>query len=585
MSSWTYALTNKGRQLQAKAQTGVQLAYTRMSVGSGSLAGQSLEAMTALITPVKNLVIERLKHPTGSTRALIGGTLSNADVSTGFYFREIGIFATDPDDGEILYMYANSGSTADYIAPSGDGIIKKAVNMNVIVGTATNITAFIDESLVYVTRDEFEEALADIDVDIPDASLTVKGKVQLTNQITSQSQTLAATAKAVDDARTSAMAASLPRTGGALTGPLQISSWGDISASTGGYVLYGHNCYLDAAGVVYRYRSTHATMGARGIVFRLGAGLQGAWMFDTGVIGTTAGASFTPTLKRILNTDDLANAATDAATKANTAEANAKNYVDAKPWQKVAVTSDSGFALDISNANLNDPRNSGWYMGVNVINAPTTEWHFFEIIRHNELWEVQNAYNFNRTSFQQRLKQNGSWTPWTQDVFQSGVDAKNGIVGAINAKGGSASTNDNWATLANKVRAIETGVKYATGTLTSPIGQMLFLDRAGIGLYASPLTVTGLSFKPTRIIVRTVSFSGTSSVINVYDRSTELSVGNTGLYQLTYSNQGSALSDVRLVRVFEYASMPTEGANVNSNSFRLPVGSGNVEYKWEAFGV
>lgn len=98
--------------------------------------------------------------------------------------------------------------------------------------------------------------------------------------------------------------ASLPKAGGVLTGPLRISSWGDISASSGGYVLYGHNCYLDAAGVVYRYRNTHANMGARGIVFRLGAGLQGALMFDMGAIATTAGASFTPILKRILNTDD-----------------------------------------------------------------------------------------------------------------------------------------------------------------------------------------------------------------------------------------------------------------------------------------
>ncbi|MDN4600051.1 hypothetical protein P5G61_02335 [Paenibacillus sp. F6_3S_P_1C] len=107
-----------------------------------------------------------------------------------------------------------------------------------------------------------------------------------------------------DAAKQAAIDVSLPRAGGALTGPLRISSWGDISASSGGYVLYGHNCYLDATGVVYRYRNTHANMGARGIVFRLGSGLQGAWMFDMGAIATTAGASFTPVLKRMLNTDD-----------------------------------------------------------------------------------------------------------------------------------------------------------------------------------------------------------------------------------------------------------------------------------------
>ncbi|CAI6023702.1 hypothetical protein PAECIP112173_00353 [Paenibacillus sp. JJ-100] len=39
-------------------------------------------------------------------------------------------------------------------------------------------------------------------------------------------------------------------------------------------------------------------------------------------------------------------------------------------------------------------------------------------------------------------------------VKQSGVDAKNGIVGAINANGGSASTSDTWAVLAQKVQSV-----------------------------------------------------------------------------------------------------------------------------------
>ncbi|MEK5477570.1 tail fiber protein [Paenibacillus sp. FSL R5-0407] len=205
VSSWSYALTNKGRQLQAKAQAGTQLVYTKMAVGSGTLSGQSIEAMTALITPVKNLVIERIRRPPGTTRALIGATLTNQDITTGFFLREVGIFAMDPDDGEILYMYSNSGSTADYIAPKGDGVIEKAVNMNVIVGTAANITVGIDESLVYATRKELEEAIAGIT--IGDASTTQKGVVQLSNAVNSTSEALAATPKAVKTVNEAAMAA------------------------------------------------------------------------------------------------------------------------------------------------------------------------------------------------------------------------------------------------------------------------------------------------------------------------------------------------------------------------------------------
>ncbi|MGG1613524.1 tail fiber protein [Paenibacillus phoenicis] len=205
MSSWSYALTNKGRQLQAKAQAGAQLVYTMMAVGSGTLSGQSLESMTALITPIKDLNITRLKRPAGASRALIGATLTNQDVTTGFYLREVGIFADDPDDGEILYMYANSGATADYITPQGDGVIEKALNMNVFVGAAANVTANIDESLVYVTQEELADAIAGIQIN--DATTTQKGIVQLSNDTNSTAEDRAATPKAVKSAYDTAMAA------------------------------------------------------------------------------------------------------------------------------------------------------------------------------------------------------------------------------------------------------------------------------------------------------------------------------------------------------------------------------------------
>ncbi|MDU0332530.1 tail fiber protein [Paenibacillus sp. 3LSP] len=205
VSSWSYALTNKGRQLQAKAQAGAQLVYTRMAVGSGTLSGQSLESMTALIAPVKDLDITRLKRPAGATRALIGATLTNQDVTTGFYLREVGIFADDPDDGEILYMYANSGATADYITPQGDGVIEKALNMNVFVGSAANITANIDESLVYATQQDLADAIAGIQIN--DATTTQKGIVQLSNATNSTAEDRAATPKAVKLAYDAAVAA------------------------------------------------------------------------------------------------------------------------------------------------------------------------------------------------------------------------------------------------------------------------------------------------------------------------------------------------------------------------------------------
>ncbi|MNB94273.1 hypothetical protein D3C75_414240 [compost metagenome] len=155
MSSWGgMTLTNKGMILQGKAQAGAQLMYTRIAVGDGTLSGQSVPALNGLISQKKNLPITRLRTQPPN-KVMIGTTLSNADVTTGFYFREVGLFATDPDAGEILYAYANSGSTADYIAPAGDGVIEKTFDTVVVIGTASNVSAIIDDSLVFTRESEF----------------------------------------------------------------------------------------------------------------------------------------------------------------------------------------------------------------------------------------------------------------------------------------------------------------------------------------------------------------------------------------------------------------------------------------------
>lgn len=153
-------LTNKGRNLQAKAQTGVELKYTRIGIGDGQLTGQSIPTLTKLISEKKTLPLTKLKLQ-GQGKAVVGAVLSNLEVTTGFYFREMGVFALDPDEGEILYGYGNSGANAEYIPPAGGAdIIEKSIDMIVVVGQAANVTAVIDSSLVWATHDDLDAAEA-----------------------------------------------------------------------------------------------------------------------------------------------------------------------------------------------------------------------------------------------------------------------------------------------------------------------------------------------------------------------------------------------------------------------------------------
>lgn len=152
--------TDKGRTLQAKAQTGVQLKFTRIAVGDGSLTGQNIGGLSSLIHEVKSLSITTLKATTAG-RTIVGGILSNSNVLAGFYLREIGVFAQDPDLGEILYSYGNAGNLAEYIPPQGGSeILTKRINLNTIVGDAANVTASLDQTIIYALPEDVNVALA-----------------------------------------------------------------------------------------------------------------------------------------------------------------------------------------------------------------------------------------------------------------------------------------------------------------------------------------------------------------------------------------------------------------------------------------
>lgn len=146
-------LTNKGIALQAKVQTGVPLIFKRIGIGSGSLGSTPIAGLNALISQKKSLPISKLQVQPGG-KAIVGSVLSNQDITEGFFFREIGLFAQDPTEGEILYCYANSGAGAEYIsAAGGTDIIEKNIDIIALTGNAANVTATI-ASGIYASKEE-----------------------------------------------------------------------------------------------------------------------------------------------------------------------------------------------------------------------------------------------------------------------------------------------------------------------------------------------------------------------------------------------------------------------------------------------
>lgn len=156
-------ITTAGAQLAAKTIVGKKLQFTVAKVGSGTLSDSSMSAIkarTSLVNTVMSIDITRVEQ-TSQTQATIGFVFKNTDAPSAFYFRELGIFALDPDTKqEILFAYAYAGNNAEYVNNSISEIVQKKINVVVTVDNASNVEITLDSSQIYVTEDELETALA-----------------------------------------------------------------------------------------------------------------------------------------------------------------------------------------------------------------------------------------------------------------------------------------------------------------------------------------------------------------------------------------------------------------------------------------
>ncbi|PKL00076.1 MAG: hypothetical protein CVV56_08150 [Tenericutes bacterium HGW-Tenericutes-1] len=150
-------ITNLGLNLFAKAQTGTQILFTKMQSGNSILPpGTVIETLTQLISPDFDVDIESITIDQVNHIAKIKGTKDNIGMLEGVFSREIGLFANDPDVGEVLYAYANAGEYPDYIPPESSGPYTKTFAINAAIGNAANVTAVIPLD-IYVSQDTFND--------------------------------------------------------------------------------------------------------------------------------------------------------------------------------------------------------------------------------------------------------------------------------------------------------------------------------------------------------------------------------------------------------------------------------------------
>lgn len=233
MSATYFALlTNIGAAKLANATTlGSRLNITRMAVGDG---GGSLPvpnpAQTTLINEKRRAALNTLSVDPKNPSQIIAEQVIPENEG-GFWIREIGLF---DDDGNLIAV-ANCPETYKPQLQEGSGRIQ-TVRMILIVSSTDAVTLKIDPAVVLATRGYVDEVIEAHEKSRkhPDGTLTAKGFVQLSNATNSDSETLAATpkaVKAVNDNANGRVPSGRKVNGKALTADITLSA-GDVGAYT-----------------------------------------------------------------------------------------------------------------------------------------------------------------------------------------------------------------------------------------------------------------------------------------------------------------------------------------------------------------
>ena len=157
-------ITVKGRNLLAKI-VAAKIPLTLSYIGLGDGLQEETEEVISLANEIMKEEIESCDYNEKEGQYYIRRVFNNAELEEGFYIREVGIYAIDPDEGEILYAYTNAGETGvDYFAPGkGKVIVKEIIEMATKFGNAENITVLIDPSVALATKEDINNLQAQID--------------------------------------------------------------------------------------------------------------------------------------------------------------------------------------------------------------------------------------------------------------------------------------------------------------------------------------------------------------------------------------------------------------------------------------
>lgn len=153
-------ITRAGLDMIAQSQAGGTLIFTKGKLGDGQIGDQSIPDLTDLINAKMSVELSSVTAKTEG-HVEVRFIVDNTDLDVGFFVREVGIFAKVNEEGvEQLYGYANAGNYTNYLADKSVPIDSIITKIDLVIGNASNVAFTTDKSIVYVTLEDMEDAIA-----------------------------------------------------------------------------------------------------------------------------------------------------------------------------------------------------------------------------------------------------------------------------------------------------------------------------------------------------------------------------------------------------------------------------------------
>ena len=150
--------TNQGKNMVTESiRTKSAIIFTKISLGDGLLNGETIEIMTGLKHRLMDGNVPKINH-LGNGEIEAVSTVSNSELTAGFFARELGLFAKLGEEGEEqLFAYTNAGSNASYIPPN-TSVDEKMLGIQLGIGDATVQVNY--QSHLYITYEQLEDGIA-----------------------------------------------------------------------------------------------------------------------------------------------------------------------------------------------------------------------------------------------------------------------------------------------------------------------------------------------------------------------------------------------------------------------------------------